>query len=175
MKDQFQHIFLSSDPDNDELKALIHDCFYMPRLTEDFLSDFTPELTDSYLIVLEKPNGDIRGMVPVDIWRRATGNAIFQVVQPVVVKVCIQTYPNFKHLVLSKDGDSLFVYLLNSTYYDPFFTSSSDVEDPMVIINLDISNAFGTLCVRLVLDHLSVKVSRDYACGINTDADFETN
>jgi hypothetical protein len=44
----------------------------------------------------------------------------------------------------------------------------------MVIINLDISNAFGTLCARLVLDDLSGKASRDYACGINADADFET-
>jgi hypothetical protein len=43
----------------------------------------------------------------------------------------------------------------------------------MVIINLDISNTFGTLCARLVLDHLSGKTSRDYTCGINTDADFE--
>jgi hypothetical protein len=44
----------------------------------------------------------------------------------------------------------------------------------MVIINLDTSNTFGTLCTRLVLDHLSGKDSRDYACG-NTDADFETS
>jgi hypothetical protein len=39
MKDQFQRIFLSSDPDNDELKALIHDCFYMPWLTGAFLPE----------------------------------------------------------------------------------------------------------------------------------------
>jgi hypothetical protein len=44
----------------------------------------------------------------------------------------------------------------------------------VIIINLDISNAFGTLCDRLVLDHLSDKVDRDYVCVINTDADFET-
>ena len=44
----------------------------------------------------------------------------------------------------------------------------------LVIINLDISNTFGTLCARLVLDVLAGKVSRDYACGINADADFET-
>ncbi len=65
MKDQFQRIFLSSDPDNDELKALIHDCFYMPWLTGAFLPDFAPELAGSYLIALEKPNGGIRGIAPV--------------------------------------------------------------------------------------------------------------
>ncbi len=64
--------------------------------------------------------------------------------------------------------------LLNSAYYDPSFTMASDVEDPMVIINLDISNAFGILHVRLVLDHLSGRASRDYVCVINTDTDFET-
>jgi hypothetical protein len=36
MKEQFQHIFLSSDPDNDELKDLIHDCFYIRGLLEPF-------------------------------------------------------------------------------------------------------------------------------------------
>ena len=148
----------------------------MPWLTGAFLPDFAPELAGSYLIALEKPNGGIRGIAPVDIWRRATGNAIVQAVQPVASKVCIETYPNFKQLALSKDGASHSLYLLNSAYYDPSFTSAAatDAEDPMVIINLDISNTFGTLCARLVLDHLSGKASRDYACGINADADFET-
>ena len=36
----------------------------------------------------------------------------------------------------------------------------------MVIVKLDISNAFGSLCARLVLDVLSGKVSRDYRCDI---------
>ena len=90
------------------------------------------------------------------------------------VKVIIETYPNFKQIVLSKDGASHFLYLLNAAFYDPSFTSAPDAEEPMVMINLDISNAFGTLFSRLVLDHLSGKASRVYACGINADADFET-
>ena len=60
------------------------------------------------------------------------------------------------------------------TYSDPVFTSAEDAEDPMVIMKLDISNAFGSLCARLVLDVLSGKASRDYACGIKVDEDFET-
>jgi hypothetical protein len=150
MKDQFQHIFLSSDPDNDELKALIHDCFFMPWLTGALLPDFAPELAGSYLIALEKPNGGIRDIAPVDICQRATVNDFVQVVQPVAVKVYVDTHPNFKQLALLKDGASHFLYVLNSAYYDTSFTSTPDV----VIINLDISNVFGTLCARLVLDHL---------------------
>ena len=67
-----------------------------------------------------------------------------------------------------------FLYLLNAAYYDLAFTSAADAEDPTVIVNLDITNAFGTLCARLVLDVLAGKDSRDYACGINVDEDFET-
>jgi hypothetical protein len=38
-------------------------------------------------------------------------------------------------------------------------------------MKLDISNAFGSLCARLVLDVLSDKVSRDYASDIKVDED----
>ena len=43
-----------------------------------------------------------------------------------------------------------------------------------MIIKLDISNAFGSLCARLVLDVLSDKTSRDYECCIKVDEEFET-
>ena len=45
----------------------------------------------------------------------------------------------------------------------------------MVIVKLDISNAFGSLCARLVLDVLSGKASRDYDCGIKIDEEFENS
>ena len=44
----------------------------------------------------------------------------------------------------------------------------------MVIVKLDISNAFGSRCARLVLDVLFGKSSRDYECGIKVDENFET-
>jgi hypothetical protein len=59
-------------------------------------------------------------------------------------------------------------------YADPAFTSAEDAEDPMVFMQLDIKNAFGSLCARLVLDVLSGKASRDYSCGIKVDEAFET-
>ena len=77
MKDLFRYIFLSSDPGNEELKELVYHCFYMPWLTGDFL----PELL--WLIParrLEKPNGGLCGIGPVDIWSRGGGHAIVQAV-----------------------------------------------------------------------------------------------
>jgi len=44
----------------------------------------------------------------------------------------------------------------------------------MVIMHQDVKNAFGCLFARLVLDVLSGKASRDYACGIKVDEEFET-
>ncbi len=43
-----------------------------------------------------------------------------------------------------------------------------------MIMKLDISNAFGSLHTKLVLDVLSGKTSRDHASGIKVDEDFET-
>jgi hypothetical protein len=62
MKDLFQRIFLSSDPDNEDLKELVYECFYIPWLKGDFLPDFAPEYTGSYLIALQRPSGGIRGI-----------------------------------------------------------------------------------------------------------------
>jgi hypothetical protein len=174
MKKLLQRIFLSSEPDNEDLKVLVYDCLYIPWLKGDFLPEFAPEYTGSYLIALQKPSGVIRGIAPVDIWRRATGNAIVQATQKIAAKACIDTYPNFKQLALSKDGAFNCLYFLNAAYSDPTFTSAEDAEDPMVIMKLDTKNAFDSLCARLVLDVLSGKASRDYACGIKVDEDFET-
>ena len=174
MKNLFQRIFLSSDLDNEDLKFLVYGCLYIPWLKGEFLPEFAPEYTGSYLIALQKPSGGIRGIAPVDIWRRATGNVIVRATQQIAAKTCIDTYPNFKQLVLSIDGASHCLYFLNAAYSDPAFTSAEDAEDPMLIIKLDISKAFGSLCARLVLVVLSGKVSRDYECRIKVDEDFET-
>ena len=100
------------------------------------------------------------------------GNAIVQATQQTVAKTCIDSHTNFKQLVLSKDGVSHCLYSLNTTYSHTVFTSTEDESDPMVIVKLDISNAFGSLCARLVLDVLSGKVSRDYDCDIKIDEEF---
>ncbi len=166
MKNLLQRIFLSSDPDNEVLKELVYDCLYIPWLKGEFLPEFAQEYTGSYLIALQKPSGGIRGIAPVDIWRRATGNAIVRATQQIAAKTCIDKYSNFKQLALSNDGASHCLYFLNAAYYDPSFTSAEDADDPMVIMKLDTKNAFGSLDARLVLDVLSGKASRDYECGI---------
>ena len=51
-----------------------------------------------------------------------------------------------------------------SVFYDSLDTS--DPNDPEVIIKIEISNAFNSLCRALTVDVLSGRVSRDYTCDI---------
>jgi len=67
-----------------------------------------------------------------------------------------------KQLGLTKDCSSHFLYFFNAAYSDSAFTSTVDTEDPMVIVKLDISNTFISLCARLVLDVLSDKQLQKY-------------
>ena len=106
----------------------------MPWLKGEILPEFTPEYTGSYLIALQKPSGGIRGIAPVDIWRRTTGNAIVRATQQIEAKTCIDTYSNFKQLALSNDGASHCLYFLNAAYYDPSFTSAEDAD-----VNADVT------------------------------------
>jgi hypothetical protein len=66
------YVCFTNVPDNEDLKELVYECLYLPWLKGDFLPEFAPEYTGSYLIALQKPSGGIRGIAPVDIWRRAT-------------------------------------------------------------------------------------------------------
>jgi hypothetical protein len=56
MKNLLHRIFLSSDPENEDLKVLVYDCLYIPWIKGDFLPEFAPEYTGSYLIFLPKPS-----------------------------------------------------------------------------------------------------------------------
>ena len=108
-----------SDPDNDDIKELVYDYLYVSWLKGEFIPEFVTEWDGSYLITSKKNSGGIRGITPVDIWRRTMGNAIVQATQQTTAKTCIDTYTNFKQLVLSKDGTSHWLYFLNATYSDP--------------------------------------------------------
>ncbi len=81
--------------DNEDLKVLVYDCLYIPWLKGDFLTEFVPEYTGSYLITLQKPSGGIHDIAPADIWRRPTGHVFVQSTQQLATKTCIDTYPNF--------------------------------------------------------------------------------
>ena len=60
-----------------------------------------------------------------------------------------------------------------STFYDSLDTT--DLNDPEVIIKIDISNVFNSTCRDLTLDIISGRASRDYACGIKKGEAIDTS
>ena len=65
-----------------------------------------------------------------------------------------------------RDGVSHSVKIL-SVFYDNLDTT--DLNDPEMIIKIDISNDFNSTCRVLTLDILSGRASRDYVCGLKRD------
>ena len=73
------------------------------------------------------------------------------------------TYDNFIQTAGIRNGASHCAKIL-SVFYDNLDTS--DHNDPEVIIQIHISNAFNSTCRALTLDVLSGRASRDYACDL---------
>jgi hypothetical protein len=78
-----------SDP-NEDFMELVYDRLYIPWLKGDFLSEFTPEYTGSYLIGLQTPSGDIRDITLVDIWRRVMGRTIIH--SETLTLICVRLW-----------------------------------------------------------------------------------
>ena len=58
-----------------------------------------------------------------NIGRTRVSGTVMLLLKPLSKKSCIDSYANFKHLSLSKDGTFHFLYLLNATHYNPVFTT----------------------------------------------------
>ncbi len=120
------------------------------------MPEFAPEWSGSYLLALQKPSGGIR-IAPVTSGDGLRDKLLFKLHSkqpPKRSSTLIQissSWPRQKKVLLTVCISSMLAYS------DKAFTSAEDAEDPMVIVKLDISNAFGSLCARLVLDVLSGK------------------
>ena len=73
-------------------------------------------------------------------------------------KFCTSTYDVFIQTTGIRDGDSHYAKIL-SIFYDNLDTT--DLNDPAVIIKIDISNVFNSTFCVLTLDILSGRVSHD--------------
>ena len=116
-------------------------------------------------MALQKQDGGIRPILCGEIWRRCFASlaVISAPVRNEAANIFTSTYDNFIQTAGIRDGVSHCAKIL-STFYDSLDTT--DLNDPEVIIKIDISNAFNSTCRALTLDILSGWASRDYACGL---------
>ena len=100
-----------------------------------------------------------------EIWRRCFASLAVNSapVRNEAAKLFTSTYANFIQTAGIRDGASHCAKIL-SIFYDSL--DPTDLNDPEVIIKIDISNACNSTCRALTLDILSRRASRDYACGL---------
>ena len=116
-------------------------------------------------MALQKQDGGIRPILCGEIWRRCFASLAVNSapVRNEAAKIFTSTYDNLIQTAGIRDGASPCAKIL-STFYDSLDTT--DLNDPEVIIKIDMSNAFNSTCRALTLDIISGRASRDYACGI---------
>ena len=130
----------------------------VPRLILPYLTgSFHPSLIEEYagglLMALQKQDGGIRPILCGEIWRRCFASLAVNSapVRNEAAKIFTSTC-NFIQTAGIRDGASHCAKIL-STFYDSLDTTY--LNDPEVIIKIDISNAFNSTCRALTLDIIS--------------------
>ena len=147
--------------DNHDLHNLIRKRLILTYLTGSFHSSMIEEYAGGLPMALQKPDGGIRPILCGEIWRRCFASLAVNAmpVRKEAAKLFTSTYDNFIQTACIRDGASHCAKIL-SVFYDNLNTT--DMNDPDVIIKIDISNAFKTTNRALTLDVISGRASRDY-------------
>ena len=129
-----------------ELHNLMRKRLILPYLTGSFHPSLIEEYAGGLLMALQKQDGGIHPILCGEICRRyfASLTVNSAPVRNEVVKIFTSTYDNFIQTAGIRDGVSHCAKIL-STFYDNLDTT--DLNDPEVIIKIDISNAFNSTCL----------------------------
>jgi hypothetical protein len=148
-----------------ELHNLIGNRLILPYLTGSFHPSLIEEYEDGLLMTLQKQDGGIHPILCGEIWCRYVDSLVVNEtpVRNEEAKPFTSTYDNFTQTEGIRDGVSHYSKIL-SIFYDSLGTTN--LNDPEVIIKIDISNVFNSTCRALTLDILSGRVSHDYSCGL---------
>ena len=125
-------------------------------------------------MTLQKQDGGIRPILCGEIWRHCFDSLVVNStsVHNEETKIFTSTYDIFIQTAGIRDGTSHWAKIL-STFYDSLDTT--DLNDPEVIIKIDISNVINSTWLTLTLDIISGRASRDYDCGIKKGQDIATS
>jgi hypothetical protein len=157
-----------------ELHNLIRNRLILPYLTGSFHPSLIEEYAEGLRMTLQKQDGGIRPILCGEICRRCFTSLTVNStpVRNETAKLFTSTYDNFIQTTGIRHGVSHCTKIL-SIFYDSLDTT--DLNDPEVIIKIDISNAFNSTCRALTLDIRSGRSSPDYACGLTRGDTITTN
>lgn len=151
--------------DNTELHTLIRKRLILPYLTGSFHPSLIEEYAGGLPMALQKPDGGICPILCGEVWRRCFASLAVNAtpIRNEEAKLFTSSYDNFIQTAGIRDGASHCAKIL-TCFYDNL--DVSDPTDPEVIIQIDVANTFNSTNRGLILDVLSGRASRDYACGL---------
>jgi len=176
-----EHVdFLFSEEDEEFhnlIRKLIRKHMVIPFVIGDFFPGHSEDIARGKYFALVKPNAngahipnaggapvdaDVRGIVISSTWRRCSVSRAVAESSLAVADYLLGQYCNFLQFAGQKDGATCcaqIVQLLLANHDD------HDVSDPLVVVQLDPSNAFCSVSRQPQFDVLSGKASRPYDNG----------
>jgi len=141
----------------------------LPYFQGEFYKEHLSEAAGGKFFVLEKPNDSVRPRIIGSTWRKASASLSVAEVSSDVANFLMSTYDNFKQFACQKDGATRcaqITQLIASNW------EVRDVDNQLVVMQLDIINAFCSGSRQAQFDVLAEMASKSYDNGNLNDGDM---
>jgi len=156
--------------DGDEIfHDLIRTQLILPYVKGDFYERHLSEAAGGKFFALEKPNDSVRPVIIGSTWRRASASLSVAEVNSEVANFLMSTYDNFLQFACQKDGATRCAQI---TQLIASNGEVHDVDNPLVVMQLDIINAFCSIRRQAQFDVLAERASTSYDNGKVRDGDM---
>ena len=164
-----EHIAWMFNDGDETFHDLIRTQLILPYVKGDFYEGHLEEVAGGKFIALEKLNNSVRPIVIGSTWRRAPASLSVAEVNSDVANFLMSTYDNFLQFAGQKDGAT------RCAQVTQLLAADWDVhaeENPLVVMQLDIINAFCSVSRQAQFDVLAEKASTSYDNGNVRDGDL---
>ena len=156
--------------DGDEMfHELIRTQLILPYVKGDFYERHLSEVAGGKFFALEKPNDSVRPVIIGSTWWRAPASLSVAEVNSDVANFLMSAYDNFLQFACRKGGATRcaqITQLIASNW------EVHDVDNPLVVMQLDIMNAFCSVRRQAQFDVLAERASTSYDNGNGRDGDM---
>jgi len=141
----------------------------LPYVKGDFYEGHLSEASGGKFFALEKPNDSVRPVIIGSTWRRAPASLSVAEVNSDVANFLMSTYDNFLQFADQKDGATRCaqINLLIASIWE-----AHDVDNPLVVMQLDIINAFCSVRRQAQSGVLAERALTSYDNGNVRDGDM---
>jgi len=172
-----EHVAFLFSEDNEEFHNLIRKHMVMPFILGDLFPGHSEEVARGKYFALVKPNANgalfpnaggasvdanVRGIVIGSTWRRCSASLAVDESSLAVTDYLLGQYDNFLQFAGQKDGATRCAQIAQILLANHV---NHDVSDPLLAVQLDASNAFGSVSRQPQFDVVAGKASRSYDNG----------